>query len=200
MLGHFNVLETASKVWMEFYDFFFSKISPQNCDSQLETCCNIQPSSQSRIDQSYECPDATSACVASKFCFNGFIDQSVEHKAVRSAVSRLLNQFFPMLLCLMTLLSNLFFFANLYFLCHFILFSFQFFACLHFSLRSPRELVCRLKRNFTKKLFIFGGKKKWGLVDFVNLDIFKCEIRWRFCERFWKKKSLIDFLITLVKC
>lgn len=40
-----------------------------------------------RIQQSSVCGDSNSACVASKFCFNGFIDQSVEHKVVRSAVN-----------------------------------------------------------------------------------------------------------------
>ena len=147
-----------AKCEWNFTTFIF-KISPQNCDSQLETCCNIQPSSPSRIDQSTECPDATSACVASKFCFNGFIDQSVEHKAVRSAVSRLLNQFFPMLLCLMTLLSNLFFFANLLFVSfHFVFVSifrvFTFFP----PKRSPRELVCRLK-TISQRNFLFSLEK-----------------------------------------
>lgn len=40
-----------------------------------------------RIQQSSSCADASSACVAPKFCFNGFIDQLAEQKAVRSAVS-----------------------------------------------------------------------------------------------------------------
>lgn len=39
-----------------------------------------------RIQQSTSCADSNFACVAPKFCFNGFIDQSVEHKA-RSSVS-----------------------------------------------------------------------------------------------------------------
>lgn len=41
-----------------------------------------------RIQQSSTCTDANSACVASaKFCYNGYIDQSAEQKAVRSTVS-----------------------------------------------------------------------------------------------------------------
>lgn len=40
-----------------------------------------------RIQQSSSCADSNFACVAPKFCFNGFIDQSVEHKAARSSVS-----------------------------------------------------------------------------------------------------------------
>lgn len=40
-----------------------------------------------RIKHSSLCEDAGAACVAPKFCFNGFIDQSVEHKASRSSVS-----------------------------------------------------------------------------------------------------------------
>lgn len=40
-----------------------------------------------RIQQSSPCADSNSACVAAKFCFNGFVDQSAEHKAVRSSVS-----------------------------------------------------------------------------------------------------------------
>lgn len=43
--------------------------------------------------QSSSCADSTSACVAPKFCFNGYIDQSVEHKAVRSSVSYFGNVF-----------------------------------------------------------------------------------------------------------
>lgn len=45
-----------------------------------------QPFDSGRIQQSTPCSDSSSACVAPKFCFNGFIDQSVEHKA-RSSVS-----------------------------------------------------------------------------------------------------------------
>lgn len=41
----------------------------------------------SRIQQSTPCVDSNSACVASKFCYNGFVDQSAEHKAQRSSVS-----------------------------------------------------------------------------------------------------------------
>jgi hypothetical protein len=40
-----------------------------------------------RIQQSSACADSNSACVAPKFCFNGFIDQSATQKATRSAVS-----------------------------------------------------------------------------------------------------------------
>lgn len=40
-----------------------------------------------RIQQSSSCADSNSACVAPKFCFNGFIDQSAAQKATRSAVS-----------------------------------------------------------------------------------------------------------------
>lgn len=40
-----------------------------------------------RIQQSSTCADSNSACVAPKFCFNGFIDQSAEYKAARSSVS-----------------------------------------------------------------------------------------------------------------
>jgi hypothetical protein len=36
---------------------------------------------------SASCSDGNSGCVAPKFCYNGFIDRSAEHKAVRSAVS-----------------------------------------------------------------------------------------------------------------
>jgi hypothetical protein len=38
---------------------------------------------------SASCSDGNSGCVAPKFCYNGFIDRSAEHKAVRSAVSSL---------------------------------------------------------------------------------------------------------------
>jgi hypothetical protein len=50
----------------------------------------VQPSSSfdsGRIQQSSSCSDSNSACVAPKFCFNGFIDQSAAQKATRSAVS-----------------------------------------------------------------------------------------------------------------
>lgn len=47
-----------------------------------------------RQQQSSSCADSTSACVAPKFCFNGYIDQSVEHKAVRSSVSYFGNVFY----------------------------------------------------------------------------------------------------------
>lgn len=40
-----------------------------------------------RIQQTSSCADSNSACVAPKFCLNGFIDQSAAQKAVRSAVS-----------------------------------------------------------------------------------------------------------------
>ncbi|CRK90423.1 CLUMA_CG004152, isoform A [Clunio marinus] len=58
-----------------------------NCDSQLETCCNILPvvKTQSQVAQISSCTEENTACVPSKFCFNGYIDQSVEHRAVRSA-------------------------------------------------------------------------------------------------------------------
>lgn len=41
-----------------------------------------------RIQQSSSCADSSSACVAPKYCLNGFIDQSAAQKAARSAVSR----------------------------------------------------------------------------------------------------------------
>ena len=41
----------------------------------------------SRIQQSSSCADSSSACVAPKYCLNGFIDQSAAQKAARSAVS-----------------------------------------------------------------------------------------------------------------
>ena len=47
-----------------------------------------------RIQQSTSCSDSNFACVAPKFCQNGFIDQSVEQKAARSSVSILLCCFF----------------------------------------------------------------------------------------------------------
>lgn len=40
-----------------------------------------------RVQQSSSCADSSSACVAPKFCFNGFVDQSAAHKAQISAVS-----------------------------------------------------------------------------------------------------------------
>ncbi|CRK91754.1 CLUMA_CG005388, isoform A [Clunio marinus] len=40
-----------------------------------------QPFESGRIRQSSDCVDTNSACVASKFCINGFIDQSAEQKA-----------------------------------------------------------------------------------------------------------------------
>lgn len=72
--------------------FFFAT---QECDSQRESCCNIEPDQpqqqqqQQQDDQSASeaCSDANSACVMARFCFNGFIDQSAEHNAVRSLVS-----------------------------------------------------------------------------------------------------------------
>lgn len=48
--------------------------------------------------QSSSCTEINSACVAPKFCFNGFIDQLNAHKAVRSSVSVVLfldNRKFP---------------------------------------------------------------------------------------------------------
>lgn len=68
----------------------FPPFSTQECDSRLESCCNIQPDQpeQQQDDQSGEvCSDANSACVMARFCYNGFIDQSAEHNAVRSPVS-----------------------------------------------------------------------------------------------------------------
>lgn len=70
---------------MNFYEFtiknlFLFPAALQNCDSQLEVCCNIQPNEQ-RYDQPQPCIDANSACVSSKHCFNGYIDQSAEQKA-----------------------------------------------------------------------------------------------------------------------
>lgn len=69
----FNRLQTApvSGSPHEINSFF----APQSFDSG-----RVQQTSSS-------CSDSSSACVAPKFCFNGFIDQSVEHKAVRSSVS-----------------------------------------------------------------------------------------------------------------
>lgn len=69
----FNRLQTApvSGSPHEINSFF----APQSFDSR-------------RVQQtSSPCSDSNSACVAPKFCFNGFVDQSVEHKAVRSSVS-----------------------------------------------------------------------------------------------------------------
>lgn len=40
-----------------------------------------------RNQQSSQCADSNSACVAARSCYNGFIDQSAENKAVRSSVS-----------------------------------------------------------------------------------------------------------------
>lgn len=40
-----------------------------------------------RIQQTSSCADSNSACVAPKFCFNGYIDQSAAQKATRSSVS-----------------------------------------------------------------------------------------------------------------
>jgi hypothetical protein len=47
----------------------------------LEACCNIQSNEQRYDQQEQPCNDANSACVSSKDCFNGYIDQSAELKA-----------------------------------------------------------------------------------------------------------------------
>lgn len=58
----------------------------QNCDSESEACCNIQPVER-HYDQPTPCSEPNSACVSPKHCFNGYIDQSAEEKAIQSPVS-----------------------------------------------------------------------------------------------------------------
>lgn len=53
---------------------------------EVNTFFSQQNFDSGRIQQS-TCSDANSACVAPKFCFNGFVDQSAEYKATRSSVS-----------------------------------------------------------------------------------------------------------------
>ena len=53
----------------------------QNCDSSIEECCAIQPD-QTPQAQSTSCYDSNSACVAPKYCLNGYI--SAEQKNLRT--------------------------------------------------------------------------------------------------------------------
>lgn len=64
----------------------YQRPKTQNCDSELEACCNIQPVER-HYDQPTPCSEPNSACVSAKHCFNGYIDQSAEEKAIQSPVS-----------------------------------------------------------------------------------------------------------------
>jgi hypothetical protein len=79
---YINVKDNPSSPLASFNDFQTAPVS--GSPREVNNFFAQQMFESGRIQQSSSCADSNSGCVAPKFCFNGFIDQSAEYKAVRS--------------------------------------------------------------------------------------------------------------------